>query len=211
MDNLNQLENGTGSADALSLLQQDALPAVTLRGLTILPGMVIHFDLSKGPSITSVEQAMLRDQRLVAVTRKDDGEEAPGFESIYHVGTLVLIRQVSKLPGQILRVLVEGLSRVRIYGISQTNVGIMTQVSYEKDDNSDIDEVTEVAMTRTVKESLEAYGACFPKVGKAVQDQIEDGMSLGELLDCVTINMPLQTADKERILARFRCGSAFRF
>ena len=209
MDNLNQLENGTGSADALSLLQQDALPAVTLKGLTILPGMVIHFDLSKGPSITSVEQAMLRDQRLVAVTRKDDGEEVPDFEGIYHVGTLVLIRQVSKLPGQILHVLVEGLSRVRIYGISQTDTGIMTHVSYEKDDNSDIDEATEEAMTRTVKESLEAYGACFPKVGKAVQDQIEEGMSLGKLLDCVTINMPLQTTDKQRILGAISVRERF--
>lgn len=71
MDHLKQLENGIGSTDAFPLLQQDALPAVTLRGLTILPGMVIHFDLSKGPSIASVEQAMLGDQRLVTVTRKD--------------------------------------------------------------------------------------------------------------------------------------------
>ena len=209
MDNLNQLKNGTGNAAALSFLQQDALPAVTLRGLTILPRMVIHFDLSKDPSIASVEQAMLRDQRLVAVTRKDDGENVPDFESIYHVGTLVLIRQVSKLPGQILRVLVEGLSRVRIYGISQTDAGIVTQVSYERDDDSDIDAATEEAMTRTVKESLEAYGACFPKVGKAVQDQIEEGMSLGKLLDCVTINMPLQTDDKQRILGAISVRERF--
>ncbi|MDE6318967.1 MAG: endopeptidase La [Lachnospiraceae bacterium] len=190
-------------------MQQDALPAVTLRGLTILPGMVIHFDLSKDPSIASVEQAMLRDQRLVSVTRKDDGENVPDFESIYHVGTVVLIRQVSKLPGQILRVLVEGLSRVRIYGISQTDAGIVTQVSYERDDDSDIDAATEEAMTRTVKESLEAYGACFPKVGKAVQDQIEEGMSLGKLLDCVTINMPLQTDDKQRILGAISVRERF--
>ncbi|MCM1415646.1 MAG: endopeptidase La [bacterium] len=176
------------------------LPTVTLRGLTILPGMVIHFDLSRGSSIASVEQAMLRDQRLVTVTCKGDGEETPGLDGIYQVGTLVLIRQVSKLPGQVLRVLVEGLSRVRIYGIVEADTGIMTQVSYEKDDSADIDEVTHEAMTRTVKETLAAYSACFPKVGKAVQDQIEEGMPLGKLLDSVTINMPLQTADKQRIL-----------
>lgn len=209
MNDLNQLENVTGSTDALSLLQQDALPAVTLRGLTILPGMVIHFDLSRGASIASVEQAMLRDQRLVAVTRKDDGEDTPDFESIYHVGTLVLIRQVSKLPGQILRVLVEGVARARIYALSETTAGLVTQVSYEKDDNSDIDTVTEEAMTRTVKESLNAYGAFFPKVGKAVQDQIEEGMPLGKLLDCITINMPLKTDDKQRILSAISVKERF--
>ena len=63
MDNWNQLENGRGSADTISLLQEDTLPAVTLRGLTILPGMVIHFDLSRETSMSSVEQAMLGDQR----------------------------------------------------------------------------------------------------------------------------------------------------
>lgn len=209
MDQLKQLENGIGSADAINLLPQDALPAVTIRGLTILPGMVIHFDLNKGPSIASVEQAMLGDQRLVAVTRKDDGEDAPDFEGIYHVGTLVLIRQVSKLPGQILRVLVEGLSRVCIYAISQNDTGIMTRVSYEKDDNSDIDALTEEAMTRTVKESLDAYGAFFPKVGKAVKDQIEEGMSLGKLLDCITINMPLNTEDKQKVLGAISVRERF--
>lgn len=209
MDYLKQSENEIGSLDALSLLQQDALPAVTLRGLTILPGMVIHFDLSRNASIASVEQAMLGDQRLVTVTQRNADEEAPGLEGIYPVGTLVLIRQVSKLPGQILRVLVEGLSRVRINGISWADAGIVTRVSYEKDDSSDIDALTEEAMTRTVKESLGAYGACFSKVGKAVQDQIEEGMPLGKLLDCITINMPFSTDDKQRILSALSVKERF--
>ena len=209
MDNWNQLENGRGSADTISLLQEDTLPAVTLRGLTILPGMVIHFDLSRETSMSSVEQAMLGDQRLLVVSQKDPGKEEPGMEDIYDVGTVTLIRQVSKLPEHVLRVLVEGVSRARIHGLSRTANGIMTQVSYERDDRSDIDEITAEAMTRTVKEALEAYGACFPKVGKAVQDQIEEGMELGKLLDSITINMPLPIADKQKILSAISVRDRF--
>ena len=209
MDNWNQLESGKGNTDALSILREDTLPAVTLRGLTILPGMVIHFDLSRETSMSSVEQAMLGDQRLLVVSQKDPGKEEPGMEDIYDVGTVTLIRQVSKLPEHVLRVLVEGVSRARIHGLSRTANGIMTQVSYERDDRSDIDEITAEAMTRTVKEALEAYGACFPKVGKAVQDQIEEGMELGKLLDSITINMPLPIADKQKILSAISVRERF--
>ena len=159
--------------------------------------------------MSSVEQAMLGDQRLLVVSQKDPGKEEPGMEDIYDVGTVTLIRQVSKLPEHVLRVLVEGVSRARIHGLSRTANGIMTQVSYERDDRSDIDEITAEAMTRTVKEALEAYGACFPKVGKAVQDQIEEGMELGKLLDSITINMPLQIADKQKILSAISVRERF--
>ena len=78
MDNLNQLGSGETGADALALMRENSMPAVTLRGLTILPGMVIHFDLSREASIASVERAMLRDQRLLVVTQKDPNKENPG-------------------------------------------------------------------------------------------------------------------------------------
>ncbi len=211
MDNWNQLESGKGNTDALSILREDTLPAVTLRGLTILPGMVIHFDLSREASMASVEQAMLGDQRLLVVSQKDSGKENPGMEDIYDVGTVTLIRQVSKLPEHILRVLVEGVSRARIHGLSELNGAIMTQVSYERDDSADIDEISAEAMTRTVKEALGAYSACFPKVGKAVQDQIEEGMELGKLLDSIAINMPLSVADKQKILSAISVRERFAY
>lgn len=163
MDDIKQWENGENGVEIASLLQEDTLPTVTLRELTILPGMVIHFDLSRSVSAASVEQAMLRDQRLLVVTQKDPKEENCTREDVYDVGTVALIRQVSKLPGHVLRVLVEGISRARICALSQTENGIVTSVSYEKDDKADIDEKAEEAMTRMVKESLNAYSACFPR------------------------------------------------
>ncbi len=209
MDNLNQLGSGEAGADALALVGENSMPAVTLRGLTILPGMVIHFDLSREASIASVERAMLRDQRLLVVTQKDPNKENPGAEDVYDVGTVTLIRQVSKLPEHVLRVLVEGISRARIQDYFRSDSGIETHVTYEEDDSADIDEVSREAMTRTVKETLEAYGACFPKVGKAVQDQIGEDMELGRMLDNITINVPLATDDKQKVLSAISVRERF--
>ena len=188
---------------------RETLPAVTLRDLTILPGMVIHFDMSRSSATASVEQAMLKDQRLFVVTQKEPKDDICTREGVFDVGTVTLIRQVSKLPGQILRVLVEGISRATVHELSQTENGIVTSVSYEKDDKSDIDEKDEEAMTRVVKESLDAYSSCFPKVGKAVLDQVEEGMELGKLLDSVTINMPMALRDKQKILSAISVRERF--
>lgn len=181
-------------------METETLPAVTLRGLTILPGMVIHFDLSRKKSIESVEQAMLADQRLFVVTQRDADVEDPGFGDVYEVGTVTVIKQVTKLPGQVLRVLVEGKERGRLRRFLQEDSYILTELSVEKDDMTEISEAEQEAMTRTVKESFAAYYTYFPKVGKAVADQIEGEMPLGELLDCITINMPLSVEDKQKIL-----------
>lgn len=191
-----------GAAACLNLLgaETEFLPTVALRGLTILPGMVIHFDLSREKSIEAVEQAMLADQRLLVVTQKELEVEDPGLADVYEVGTVAVIKQVTKLPGHVLRVLVEGRSRGRLYRFVQEDSYILTEVSYERDDMTELAEPEQEAMTRTVRETFAAYYSCFPKVGKAVADQIEEEMPLGRLLDSITINMPLNIADKQRIL-----------
>lgn len=209
MNNLDQTENREQYGEVLQISADTCLPVVTLRGLTILPGMVIHFDLSRDCSMESVERAMIGDQRLLVVTQKDASQEEPGLKDLYDVGTVTLIKQVSKLPGHVLRVLVEGIARARLYSFIETEGYHTAQVSYEKDEVSDLDEASIEAMTRSVKEALAAYGACFPKVGKAVEDQIDDSMNLGELLDAVTINLPLPTANKQTILSAISVRERF--
>ena len=197
---INKEQNSAEAAGYTGIPEQNTLPTVALRGLTILPGMVIHFDLNRDKSIAAVEQAMLSDQKLLVVTQKNAGEEEPTFEDVYDVGTVVVIRQVTKLPEHTLRVLVEGKSRAVLYRFTRDYDYIMAEMSYENDDMTDVSAVEEEAMTRTVKETFSAYYTCFPKVGKAVADQIEEEMPLGRLLDSITINMPLTVADKQKIL-----------
>ncbi len=198
-DNLRENDN-TNPVAYLNVSEMEELPTVALRGLAILPGMVIHFDLNRKKSIEAVEQAMLNDQRLLVVTQKSTEVEEPEFDDVYDVGTVTVIKQVTKLPGHTLRVLVEGKSRAELHRFLTEYAYIMTEVSYVNDDMTGVSDADEEAMTRTVREAFSAYYTCFPKVGKAVADQIEEEMPLGELLDCITINMPLPVADKQKIL-----------
>lgn len=190
--------------------ETEVLPAVALRGLSILPGMVIHFDLSREKSIEAVERAMLGDQRLFAVTQKDAEVEDPECGDVYEIGTISVIRQVTKLPGHVLRVLAEGKSRGRLHRFVQEKDYLMAEVSYENDDMTELTEAEQEAMTRTVKETFASYYTCFPKVGKAVADQIEEEMPLGRLLDSITINMPLPLTDKQAVLDAVSVRERFR-
>ena len=90
------------------------IPVVALKGLTIFPGMVIHFDLNRKPSIAAVRVAMKNGGRLFAVTQRVMTEEAPGMEGLYEVGTIIQVRQITKLPNNTMRVLAEGISRARL-------------------------------------------------------------------------------------------------
>ena len=89
------------------------LPAVALRGMTILPGMVVHFDVSRERSIKAIERAMLQDEKVFLVTQKDPDAEEPTGEDLYNIGLVAVIKQVIKLPNNILRILVEGQDRAK--------------------------------------------------------------------------------------------------
>ena len=87
-------------------IKEGLLPVVPLRGMTILPRMTIHFDLSREKSIAAVEQAMLEGQRVFLATQKAIEENDPGFDQVYHIGTIALVRQITRMPGHLIRVMV---------------------------------------------------------------------------------------------------------
>ena len=95
------------------------LPAVALRGMTILPGMVVHFDVSRKQSMRAVEEAMLREEKIFLVTQRDPDMEEPSEKDLYTIGLLASIKQVIKLPNNILRVLVEGEKRAEMLGLDR--------------------------------------------------------------------------------------------
>ena len=97
----------------------ETLPVVALRGMTILPDMVIHFDVSRERSVKAIEEAMLRDQRVFLVTQKDVQVENPGPEDLYRIGTIASVKQVIKMPQKIIRVLAEGLERGELSHFSE--------------------------------------------------------------------------------------------
>jgi ATP-dependent Lon protease len=127
------------------------LPTVALRGTTILPGMILHFDVSRERSIKAVEAAMLQDQKIYLVTQKDSNVEIPGILDLYQVGTIAYIKQVIKLPQNLLRVLVEGTERAELLSFSQ-------EYPYLKADVACYEDQEEESYPAAVKDAMEYPG-----------------------------------------------------
>ncbi len=177
------------------------MPAVALRGLTIFPDMIIHFDLSRKKSMLAVEQAMLRDQRLFVVTQKSLDEENPGFDGVYKMGTITVVKQVSKLPNGIVRVLVAGESRAKLWAFDESYTDyLMAKVEAVPKCDGELDDTTEEAMTRKLKEMFETYIQMNPKMGKGLAAKLQNMTGLEFLIDQITMSLPLSFESKQDVL-----------
>ena len=144
------------------------LPLVALRGLTIVPNMIINFDLNRDLSKRAIEQALNENQKVLLVPQKNVEDESPKQDTLYQVGTISNIKQVTKLPDNIDRVMVEGVCRARIVEVFD-NDGQYLSASYEELDDADqLDPSEEEALTRTLREVFETYIRFYPKIGKTV-------------------------------------------
>ena len=153
-----------------------SLPMVALRGLTIMPEMVVHFDVSRERSITAVQQAMMEDQKIFLVAQKSIETEDPGQEDVYSIGTVATVRQVIKLPKKIVRVLVSGEQRGRLTGISEKEPYLKAEVELlEETDFGIEDEIQKEAMARNLREVLTEYADKSGKMSKeAVKELISE-------------------------------------
>ena len=177
------------------------IPTVALRGMVILPRTIIHFDLSRKKSIAAVEQAMVVNQRIFLVTQKETEDKDPDFEGVYHIGTVALVKQVIKMPNNIVRVMVEGISRGKLLGLTENQVYLEGEVKEINEPANLRGTVQEEAMVRQIKELFAGYAAFYPKTGAAVERHIQDVGELGWVLDQITINMPLQYENKQNVLS----------
>lgn len=176
------------------------MPTVALRGMTILPQTIIHFDLSRKKSIAAVEQAMMENQQIFLVTQKTTEENNPVFDQVYHIGTIAIIKQIIKMPNNIVRVMVEGQARGELISFLE-NDEYLEGVIREITETSEIaGTVREEAMVRQIKDLFAGYAAFFPKTGVALERHIQDVYDLGRLLDQMTINMPLSYENKQKVL-----------
>jgi ATP-dependent Lon protease len=183
------------------LEQVKLMPAVALRGMTILPDMVIHFDVSRKKSIKAIEKAMLGDQKIFLVTQIDMNESEPEIEGLYNIGCIVTIKQVTKLQNNILRVLVEGESRGQLNAIVEDDECIIADmVILEEDTGIDILDNNRVAMVRSLKEIFALYSGENYKVGKELTKQILELEDLQKLVDQISNNLSLFYEEKQRLL-----------
>ena len=172
-----------------------------MRGLTILPDMIIHFDLSRKKSIVAIEQAMKESEEILLITQKEPDEDDPGFEEVYHVGTIASVKQVSKLPNGIVRVLVEGERRGALLGFVDGEEGyLLAEVEEMPFCEGEFDSITEEAMIRQLAELFGGYCRYYPKVGRSIQNQFQSLKNLEKLIDLVTMSMPLAFSSKQKVL-----------
>ena len=145
------------------------LPMVALRGLTVLPDMIIHFDLSREMSIKAVEQALNEGQKVFLVAQRNPGEDMPTQESLYEIGTIALVKQVTRLPNQISRVMVEGWKKARLVEIDkQENAYLRATVEEIEETKTELEPQEEEALVRSLKDVFATYVKFYPKVGKSL-------------------------------------------
>lgn len=177
-----------------------ALPLVALRGLTVVPGMIMHFDLNRDMSKNAIEQALNHLQRVLLVPQVDPEEENPEEDGLYKVCTVANIRQVTKLPNDIDRVMVEAVTRAHILELSD-NEGKYFSASYEEIiDKEDIPQSEKDALVRTLKEVFDTYVRFYPKIGKSLGKYFKEDCSLVVLINQILINTPFTYEQKQQIL-----------
>ena len=175
------------------------MPVVALKGLTILPGMMTHFDAVKRQDISAVEYALVGDQKVFLVTQRNPEPEEPELEDLYQVGTIALVKQLVRLPGKVVRVLVEGLERGELLTLEGGDRSLRGQVA-PMDPGEEPDAVTQEAMCRIVKEKLEDYGRENLKFAKEILPGLRAITGLRELLDQTAIQMPWDYTIRQEIL-----------
>ena len=181
--------------------ERKSLPMVALRGMTIMPEMVVHFDVSRERSIAAVQEAMVEEQKIFLVTQKDISTNSPGVEDVYEVGTVATIKQIIKLPKHILRVLVSGESRGTLRKIEYTDPYLRAEVEvYDESDLEIPDDLNTQAMERGLKDMFVEYAAKNGKMSKERVAEMLEVKGLKSLVDEIAANIPLYYKDLQEIL-----------
>lgn len=176
------------------------MPAVALRGLTILPGMIAHFDVSRERSLRAVEEAMEQDQKIYLVTQRNVNSEDPTQEDLYQMGIVADIKQVVRLQNDVVRILVDGISRAALLGFTGNEKYLEAEICYCDSNADSLPEDLREAMLLGVREAFHRYAAVVGKISKELIRQIDQYEDLEKLIDYVTNNLPVSYELKQQVL-----------
>lgn len=177
------------------------LPAIALRGTTILPDMIVHFDISRSRSVKAVEQAMLNEQKVFLVTQKDPDTEDPGLLDVYKIGTIATVKQVVKLPKGVVRILVEGEQRAELLGFETNEEWLEAEIeTFDHLQEKTLSENEQEAMSRNLKELFTIYCRSGQKISQELALQIMENEELERLVDQIAINLPISYEQRQKLL-----------
>ena len=176
------------------------LPAIALRGTTILPDMIVHFDVSREKSIKAIEKAMVQDQRVFLITQRDPQTEEPSQEDLYTVGTIGEIKQLVKNRKNMIQVLVEGKQRAELVHFESEDVYLEAEVALFEEEEVSLDNNVKEAMLRGIKELFVRYCNENTKMSKDLAGQILEIEEIEKVIDQIAVNLPMKYEDKQKIL-----------
>ncbi len=176
------------------------MPAIPMRGLTVLPEMVIHFDISREISIRAVEAAMAKDQTIFLVTQRNPDENDPGLQGLYGIGVAAQIRNVVKLPKGIVRVLTAGLERYRVLDVDTSGDYVTAEVEVYETVPFETDEAMGQAMVRALGDLLGRYAQVNQKFSRETLRQLLEIQQLDQLVHAVSVQLPLFYKQRQQLL-----------
>lgn len=165
------------------------MPVIALRALTVLPGMTVSFDISRAKSISAVEKSMVSDQKVFLVTQKNADDQDPVLDQLYHIGCISHVKQLVKMPGGIVRVMVEGLERAELLVLDSEEPALIGEIA-AADQVTDVDLLTGEAMMRILKEKAEEYGKQHVKFAREVLPNLLVIHDLENLMLQIAIQFP---------------------
>lgn len=177
------------------------MPAVALRGMVILPGMVAHFDVSRAKSIKAVEEAMMDEQKIFLVAQKDVEQENPDIEDLFKIGIIAEVKQVIKLQNNIVRILVEGKERAELSAFLENPDYLLAEIiRFDEEVDDGLPEEAKEAMLRSIQEAFGKYVVVNPKMGKELQRQLSEITDLEKLMNQLANSLPVHFEEKQKIL-----------
>ena len=176
------------------------LPVIALRGLTILPNMIVHFEVSRERSKAAIEAAMTKDQNILLLTQKDIEVEEPGREDLYDFGTVAKIKQLVKLPKDSLRVMVKGTYRAHLDNLVSVNPMLEAEVTVFDKTICEIDALEQAGYVRYIHELLQNYAAQNPNFSVELVRQLLEEENLLKLVDQLCTNLPMEYKERQKCL-----------
>lgn len=179
------------------------LPVVALRNMAVMPGMLIHFDVNRKVSMDAIEEAMLSDQKVMLVSQIDSEIDDPGRTDLYDMGTVAEIKQMIKLPGNIVRVLVSGIDRAKLSDLVSEKPFLKASVTIEKDQEIHLTELRKEGMLRGLRDLFDVFEAEYQKLNKDIIRQVNSSKDIEKIVEQLMIHIPMSLEDKQKLL---RCS-----
>jgi len=176
------------------------IPVVALRGMTILPGMVAHFDVSREKSMKAIEEAMIGEENVFLITQQNIEADEPKTEDLYRIGVIAKVKQVIKMRNGVVRILVEGEKRAELLELTEGLPYLQGEVFYLEEEQEEYSEEIREGMRRAVLEAYGRYAALNPKLDKEYMHQVSETKNAEKLMDLIANNLPVYYEEKQKYL-----------